>query len=243
MYQGVKYLISKYREPFDSLNAATKKAKERMKLRGISSSTKEGKIQLQEEIILVQEEWKKKEEYGANAHSKLQHDLKIKYPDTITNSYTKTNFDEISKEDILLINKVKLNTRYTEKHIIDFHNKLSMYIDELHIDDKGYIHITEYKSSKNLNRTYTYKYPLGTITNYYSNPISHIIDCNFSHATLQASMYMYFVWYYNKHLKPGTITIKHIILNEEDGSIISLENHEAPYWINEIKDILQSNKL
>ena len=48
-------------------------------------------------------------------------------------------------------------------------------------------------------------------------------------------MYMYLLWYYNKKLKSGTITIKHIKLNEDTGNIETITDHNSPYLIEEVK--------
>lgn len=241
MYQGVKEFISTYKTPFDRNKKARKIARERMKEREESYTSKEGKKNLEKEIELVLAEWDRKIIWGTLAHDSLQKKGLEKYPDAIKEEYKKTT-EEITSNEVLDINTLKPNSRYYEKLILDPLNQLVGRVDELYIDKKWNIHITEYKSSKNLNKTYTYMTPMGPKSEYYFHPISHIVDCNFFQAALQASFYMYMLWYYNKKLKTGTITIKHIILNEDNGEIESVVEHEAPYLLEEVKALLKHRK-
>lgn len=241
MYQGVKEFIASFREPFDRDAKALKKAKERMKEKGVSYSSKAGKELLLEEVELVLAEWEQKAQWGTLAHDTLQDRLLKKHPDTIKEEYKKVD-SGISHETVLDVNNLKPNTRYLEKLLVDPLNHLIGRVDELYIDKKWNIHVTEYKSSNNLNRGFTYMTPRGPFIVNYFHPVSHLVDCNFTNANLQASMYMYLIWYYNKKLKPGTITIKHILLDENDGKILSEKDYKAPYLLEEVKQLLKHNK-
>ena len=240
MFQGIKEFISVYKEPFNREIKAKRVARERLRTKGVDRPTKS---QLEDEIEEVLDEWDLKADWGINAHKKLQEEGLIKYPNAIIEEYSK---DRVSKDTIpkeaLKINLLKKNQRYYEKFIYDPINELIGYVDEVFVDKKGYINIVEYKTTNNLNKNYTFLTPKGPIINKYFKPIDNIIDCNFSQASLQSSMYMYLLWYYNKKLKSGTITIKHIKLNEDTENIETIIDHNSPYLIEEVKKLLQHKK-
>lgn len=47
------------------------------------------------------------------------------------------------------------------------------------------------------------------------DPISHLDDCNMVHYTLQMSLYLYIILKHNPQLSPGTLTLDHIIFEQE----------------------------
>lgn len=243
MFQGVKEFVSSYKESFDRIREATKQAKKRMKDRDESYTTKAGKEKLEKEIKEVIDEWDKKIEWGTNAHRVIQQKGIEKYPNAILGEYTKRTYD-IPKERYLDINKVEKNTRYYEKYICDPLNELVCYIDELFIDKNWNIHLTEYKSCSVFDRSATYgvKTPQGFKVKTYYPPIDNIVDNNFYQAALQSSTCMYLLWYYNKKLKPKSITLKHIILNEDTGAIESTKDYDGPYLLEEVKQLLKHKK-
>lgn len=74
------------------------------------------------------------------------------------------------------------------------------------------VHITDYKTNKEIklegfSSWDGKKQKMGF-------PISHLDDCNHMHYALQLSMYMYMILKHNHHLKPGTMTLHHIIFVE-----------------------------
>jgi len=46
-------------------------------------------------------------------------------------------------------------------------------------------------------------------------PINHLDDCNYTHYSLQLSIYMYIMLKHNPNLKPGKIVLEHIIFKKE----------------------------
>lgn len=46
-------------------------------------------------------------------------------------------------------------------------------------------------------------------------PINHLDDCNYTHYSLQLSIYMYIMLKHNPNLKPGKIMLEHIIFKKE----------------------------
>ena len=71
-------------------------------------------------------------------------------------------------------------------------------------------------------------------------PLSHLDDCHLNHYALQLSMYMYMILKHNPRLKPGTLTIHHIIFEEAgrdkfDNPINERDSQGDPI----VKDIMQ----
>jgi hypothetical protein len=103
------------------------------------------------------------------------------------------------------------------------------------IDDT--VHITDYKTNKEI-KTEGFKSWNGT-TQKMQYPVSHLDDCELNHYTLQLSIYMYIILKHNPRLKPGTITLHHIIFEEEgrnkfDYPITKLDSNGDPI----VKDIV-----
>lgn len=78
----------------------------------------------------------------------------------------------------------------------------------------GEVHITDYKTNKEI-KTESFKSWEG-ISQKMSFPVSHLDDCNLNHYNLQLSIYLYVILKHNPNLKPGKLTIHHIIFEEED---------------------------
>jgi hypothetical protein len=77
----------------------------------------------------------------------------------------------------------------------------------------GKVHITDYKTNKEI-KTESFVNWQG-ISQRMLGPLGHLDDCNLNHYTLQLSIYMYMILKHNPNLKPGTLTINHVIFEEE----------------------------
>lgn len=239
--QAVKSLISKYKKPFNREKRALAKAKKNLRERGDKAT----KAAVEDEVKLVLEEWETRTTFGEEAHTQIRKQTLAKYPEAI---YEPLDFLSSDLEDTFIpeeTNNLQLNTLYLEKRLVSNLYKIVGYADELHVDAKGYIHITEIKSFRTLRRTYTAKADNGfLIIDNFFHPINHLIDCNYIETALQASFYMYLAWLSNKHLKPGTITIKHLKLDEDTGFILETKTiTQVPYLLNEVKAIIKEEKL
>lgn len=78
----------------------------------------------------------------------------------------------------------------------------------------GLVHITDYKTNKEI-KAESFKNWEG-VSQKMLAPVSHLDDCNLNHYTLQLSIYMYMILKHNPALKPGKITIHHILFEEEE---------------------------
>jgi hypothetical protein len=102
----------------------------------------------------------------------------------------------------------------------------------------GYVHITDYKTNKEIKMAGFTNWE--GITTKMLAPIAHLDDCNLNHYTLQLSLYMYIILKHNPRLKPGNLTIHHILFEEVDkdkfgNPITALDTNGDPI----VKDIIQ----
>lgn len=102
----------------------------------------------------------------------------------------------------------------------------------------GHVHITDYKTNKEIKAEGFTNWE-GIVTKMMP-PVSHLDDCNLNHYTLQLSLYLYIILKHNPRLKPGNLTIHHILFEEVDkdkygNPITALDSNGDPI----VKDIIQ----
>jgi hypothetical protein len=102
----------------------------------------------------------------------------------------------------------------------------------------GEVHITDYKTNKEI-KTEGFTNWEG-ITTKMNSPVAHLDDCNVNHYALQLSLYMYIILKHNPRLKPGILTIHHIVFEEVGkdkfgNPITALDTNGDPI----VKDIIQ----
>lgn len=237
MYIGVKSLISEFKEPFDRIGKATKKAKKIISDRG-DKATKE---LLEEEVNLILAEWDRKRKRGEDYQKKLcEKELKIN-KNAILEEYEK--HDDSKEIDHKRISKVENNKTYLEKKLVSNKYKIIGYADRIDVK-KGVINIIDNKVVEKIYRSSGF-----TLDNGFRmpptkmlSPIDHLDDCNYNDFVLQLSLYMYLAWESNKRLKIGKLYIRHIHMNELN-KIVSDELIEVPYMKEEVKKILKYRLL
>ena len=77
----------------------------------------------------------------------------------------------------------------------------------------GYVNITDYKTNKEIKKESYVNWE--GVSQKMSAPVSHLDDCNFWHYALQLSTYMYIILKHNPKLKPGKLTIHHVLFYTE----------------------------
>lgn len=102
----------------------------------------------------------------------------------------------------------------------------------------GYVNITDYKTNKEI-KIQGFTNWEGKVTKMLP-PLSHLDDCNLNHYTLQLSLYMFIILKHNPKLKPGNLTIHHILFENvgEDkfgNPITALDSNGDPI----VQDIVQ----
>jgi hypothetical protein len=102
----------------------------------------------------------------------------------------------------------------------------------------GKVNITDYKTNKEIKIEGFTNWE--GITTKMMPPVAHLDDCNLNHYTLQLSMYLYIILKHNPKLKPGLLTIHHILFEEVGkdkfgNPITALDSNGDPI----VKDIVQ----
>lgn len=120
----------------------------------------------------------------------------------------------------------------------------------------GVVNILDYKSSKKID-VESYKNWDGT-HKMMKPPVAHLQDCNLNHYNLQLSLYMYMILKHNPQLKPGKLTIEHVLFEKEgedqygypiyktdqNGApiVAAIVPYELPYLKTEILDLIKWKK-
>jgi hypothetical protein len=124
-------------------------------------------------------------------------------------------------------------------------------IDRLEVVN-NFVNIDDYKTNKEIKKESYVNWE--GISQKMLSPIDHLDDCNFYHYSLQLSLYMYIVIKHNPRLKPGKMTLKHIIFEEEakdnfgypilkfdqngDPIVKEVVSYEIPYLKKEVIDMI-----
>ena len=224
MYTPVKQLIAQFKNPVDW----DKRAKDKAKKLVIS-------------VDDVKKQWENSKIIGETIHSKLiEQDMKNK--DVVLEGYVGSC---TSIEDILDKSKNSLENRKTYLEKLLFSNKYFVlgYADKV-IVSRGTIDIVDTKCFEKLYRKSSFKADNGfkIEAKKMLYPLNHLDDCNYIHAVLQVSIYMYLAWENNKSLKVGKLYIRHIT-PRQDGKIASDELLEVPYLKKEALQLLKYNLI
>jgi hypothetical protein len=76
----------------------------------------------------------------------------------------------------------------------------------------GVVNIIDYKTNKEI-KTEGYRNWEG-ISKKMLSPVAHLDDCNLNHYSLQLSFYMYIILKHNPKLKPGKMSLHHVIFQD-----------------------------
>jgi len=245
VWVSVTTLLSHLKQPFDS-NAIAKK----------SASNKKGKWYGMT-VEQIQEAWKKESERACNLGN-WYHDQREK---DITGCETinrhdkelpviRPMFDENGKK---MAPGQKLIEGIYPEHMVYLRSAGICGQSDLVEVVNGHVHITDYKTNKEI-KTESFKNWEG-VSQKMLPPVSHLDDCNLNHYNLQLSIYMFMILKHNPNLKPGKLTINHILFEEEEekdefGYPISkldingepivkdIVTYEMPYLKDEVMSIL-----
>ena len=76
----------------------------------------------------------------------------------------------------------------------------------------GYVNIIDYKTNKEIKKESFKNYE--GISQKMNAPLSHLDDCNYNHYNLQLSVYMYIILRQNPRLRPGKLSIHHVLFEQ-----------------------------
>ena len=96
----------------------------------------------------------------------------------------------------------------------------------------GIVFIHDYKTNKEI-KTEGFKNWDGTVKKM-TGPLAHLDDCHLVHYALQLSLYLYIILKHNPKLKPGKLTLDHVVFEEN-----ARDKYDNPvYKINDVGDFI-----
>jgi hypothetical protein len=204
VWMSVSKVISSFKNPFDEKSSAEKSSvKKNSKWYGISS----------EEIKDI---WKKENErsvkLGKQYHS-IREKEKCDENFYLYNGKKLHIFKPIENEDFKYSPPQKLNEGVYPEHLIYLKSaKICGQSDEVLVYN-NIIDVNDFKTNKEI-KTKGYVNWEG-IEQKMLYPLQNLPDCNYTHYSLQLSLYMYMMLKHNPQKKCGRMTIEHIIFEEE----------------------------
>ena len=101
----------------------------------------------------------------------------------------------------------------------------------------SYVNISDYKTNKEIKLVGFTNWE--GITTKMLEPVAHMDDCHITHYGLQLSLYLYMILKHNPKLKPGKLTVEHIIFEEQGkdqyGYPVYKTNTEGEFMVKEVK--------
>jgi hypothetical protein len=226
---SVTSLISNVKQPFEADAIALKSSKNK-KSKWYGMTPEE-----------IKEAWKAEANrattLGTWYHNQREADI-CEIENMERHGFTVPIFKPIEKEGIKYSPEQKLKDGIYPEHMVYLKSAGICGQSDLVEVVNGTVHITDYKTNKEIKvEGYT---NWEGITQKMLSPVAHLDDCHLNHYALQLSMYMYIILKHNPKLKPGTLTIHHILFEEAgrdkfDNPISAKDNQGNPI----VADIIQ----
>ncbi len=230
-WTSVTSLVSNFKQPFDADKIAIKSAKNR--------KSKWYKMDPEDIKAVWKAESKRATDLGTWYHNCREADI------CSLESMNRHDKDvpvirPIYKNDIKLSPPQKLTDGVYPEHLVYLKSAGLCGQSDLVEVVNGLVHVSDYKTNKEI-KTEGYRNWEG-ITQRMKAPLSHLDDCDLNHYAVQLSMYMYIILKHNPKLKPGNMTIHHILFEEVGkdkygNPITALDNDGNPI----VKDIVLYN--
>ena len=200
---SVTSLLSNFKQPFDADGIAVKVAKsKKSKWYGMTPTE-------------IKEAWKSEAkratDLGTWYHNQRENDI-CGLHDMERHGYTVPIFKPIEKEGIKYSPEQKIKDGVYPEHMVYLKSAGICGQSDLVEVINGEVHITDYKTNKEIKIEGFTNWE--GVTQKMSAPVAHLDDCHLNHYALQLSMYMFIILKHNPKLKPGIITIHHILFEE-----------------------------
>ena len=226
---SVTSLISNFKQPFEADKIAERSAKnKKSKWYGMTPTE-------------IKEAWKAEANrattLGTWYHNQREGDI-CSFQTMERHGSTVPIFKPIEKDGVKHSPEQKLSEGVYPEHMVYLKSAGICGQSDLVEVVNGVVHITDYKTNKEIKvEGYT---NWEGITQKLAPPVSHLDDCHLNHYALQLSMYLYIILKHNPKLKPGVLTIHHILFEEAgrdrfDNPISALDNNGDPI----VTDIVQ----
>lgn len=200
---SVTSIISKFKKPFDAEVIAAKSAKnKKSKWYGMS-------------VEDIKDAWKNESLKATNLGTWYHNQREAAYTscDTIEKDGCSIKiFKPLESDGLKKAPDQKLQEGIYPEHMMYLKSAgLCGQADRVEVI-KGRVNIYDYKTNKEI-KTESYVNWEG-ISDKMLSPVNHLDDCNLNHYALQLSLYMYMILKHNPRLKPGKMTIEHIVFEE-----------------------------
>lgn len=241
---SVTTLLSSLKQPFDAVKTATKSASnKKSKWYGLSSS------EIQD---IWKSEAKRATDLGSWYHDQRESDL--------LNCETIVRDNEVLPVIRPLTNENGYKIASSQKLINGIYPEHLVYMRSIGICGQSdlvevvndTVNIIDYKTNKEI-KTNSFKNWEG-LPAMMNVPVSHLEDCSYNHYNLQLSIYMFMILKHNPKLKPGKLTLHHIVFEKAgedqygypilarstngDPIIKEIIPYEMPYLKQEVIDIM-----
>ncbi len=237
-WTSVTKLIHNFSQPFDSDTIALKSSKKKSsKWYGMSVSE-------------IQREWKSTNDYSLKLgtwYHKLMEDSILSHSSITVDGKEIPIIKPIVEGDEKIAPDQKLTDGKYPEHFVYLKSVgLCGQADDVEVVN-GKVNVNDYKTNKEI-KLQSYKNWDG-VYQMMSPPLQHVQDCNYMHYCLQLSMYLFIILKHNPLLKPGRITLKHVLFEEQtrdkfdnpvyrldgDGNFIikDIQEYKLPYMKSE----------
>lgn len=194
----------------------------------------------EEEILMVwAAEAKRSTDLGTWYHSKREEEL-LQKPHHIMDNHFLPIITPIVKDEIKYSPDQQLSEGIYPEHLV-YHQEAGLcgQSDLVYVIGNK-VHLGDYKTNKKIEQ-YGFRDFHGR-TAKMKAPLDHLDDCNFTHYSLQLSIYMYMILQHNPLLECGTMWIEHVMFEEAgrdqfDYPLIRLDDKGNPI----VKDVLFYN--
>lgn len=204
-WTSVTSLISKFKEPFDAEAIAKSVSKKK--------SSKWFGIPPEKIVEIWKQEGERATTLGTFYHNQRENDL------CSLSSIEKEGFivpvvsPIVEDAGIKIAPEQKLESGIYPEHMVYLKSAGICGQSDLVEVVNGKVNIIDYKTNKEIKME-SYKNWEG-ISKKMLPPVQHLDDCNFYHYALQLSIYMYIILRHNRRLKPGNISIHHVLFEQE----------------------------
>jgi len=199
-WTSVTSFISKYKKPFDAQTVAEKSSK--------SKKSKWYGMSVQDILQAWENESTRAIDQGNWYHNQREADL-LQLNTIERHGCILPIIRPLITDDIKYAPPQKLQEGMYPEHFVYLKSAGICGQSDLVEVAKGEVNITDYKTNKEIKKESYVNWE--GVSQKMLPPVSHLDDCNFWHYALQLSTYMYIILKHNPRLRPGKITIHHVL--------------------------------
>jgi len=203
-WTSVTSFISKYKKPFDAQSVAEKSSK--------SKKSKWYGMSVEDILQAWENESTRAIDQGNWYHNQREADL-LQLNTIERHGCILPIIRPLVTDDVKYAPSQKLTEGMYPEHFVYLKSAGICGQSDLVEVAKGYVNITDYKTNKEIKKESYVNWE--GVSQKMLTPVSHLDDCNFWHYALQLSTYMYIILKHNPKLKPGKLTIHHVLFYTE----------------------------